>query len=158
MKYSMILVMAFLLAACSGEASKAEGVLEAADAAQAPAEVTAESKAPALASADLPNFAEYPGVCPKDWGIVAGAAQAHVENFIQNYFFVPKSSASPMYSDIRSFSVAGGATLVKAGTYKMVDAIVDQEMLVTFAAGKMTQCGSRLRCDANPNIWVASCD
>jgi len=48
--------------------------------------------------------------------------------------------------------------LVKAGTYKMLDNIVDQEMVALFAAGKMTQCGFRLRCASDPNVWVSSCD
>lgn len=112
----------------------------------------------AISAGALPDFSQYPGVCPKDWGIVIGAPQAHVEKFIQNYFYVPKGGPSPMYSEINTFAAPGGATVIKAGTYKILDPIVDQEMVSRFVAGKMTHCGSRLRCQTDPDTWVASCD
>ncbi|MFK8053829.1 MAG: hypothetical protein AB8F65_12755 [Woeseiaceae bacterium] len=106
----------------------------------------------------LPDFSAYPGQCPSDWGIVEGAPQAHVENFIQNYFYVPEGPAGGMYSRINKLSAPGGATIIKAGTYKMLDPIVDQEMVVKFVGGAMTECVSRLRCETDPETWVASCD
>ncbi len=103
------------------------------------------------------NFSEYPGTCPEAWGIVNGAAFSHVENFIQNYFHVPESSGA-MYSRIDYSTLANGAQFVNAGTYNMLDDIVDQEMIASFTGGVMTQCGVRLRCASNKNLWVGSCD
>lgn len=120
-------------------------------------EVVIENNSDKNKSTNVPNLSDYPRECPEAWGIVKGASQAQVENFIQNYFHVPENP-TPMYSEINSFSQPDGSTLIKAGTYKMHDDIVDQEMVVTFVAGKMTQCGVRLRCASNPSEWVGNCD
>lgn len=104
-----------------------------------------------------PNISDYPRECPQEWGVVKGASLAQVENFIQNYFHVPENP-TPMYSEVNRYPQTDGSVLIKAGTYKMQDNIVDQEMVATFVGGMMTQCGARLRCANNPSVWVESCD
>lgn len=146
----MIMLSVLALAACGSDAD--------ADTKASNDVATESGEKAAISSEAPPNFAEYPRECPEDWGIVVGANKDHVDNFIQNYFYVPKSGSSPMYSEITTLTSADGATIVKAGTYNMLDTIVDQEMVTSFTAGKMTQCGSRLRCAADPETWVASCD
>jgi len=105
------------------------------------------------AAKNMPTLSDYPRECPEMWGIVIGASKAKVESFIQNYFHVPENP-TPMYSEINHFSSPDGSTLIHAGTYKMQDNIVDQEMVASFVAGKMTQCAVRLRCADNPSEWV----
>jgi len=129
-----------------------EEINEASDEIVASAQKTSNGK-----DVDTPNLSDYPRVCPEAWGMVKGASQSQVEGFIQNYFHVP-DNPTPMYSEVNNYALGDGAKLIKAGTYKMQDDIVDQEMVVMIVAGKMTQCGARLRCASNPGEWVESCD
>ena len=152
---AILLLTLVALTACSRSASTANASPASTTSASGPEEPATSAN---NVAAQLPEFADFPGTCPKDWGIVVGATQAHVENFIQNYFFVPERSPGAMYSEINTFATPTGGTLIMAGTYNMLDPIVDQEMVATFAAGTMTQCGSRLRCESNREQWVASCD
>ncbi|MEO0576408.1 MAG: hypothetical protein AAF004_13170 [Pseudomonadota bacterium] len=154
-RYLLLLIALLATTACGTSDQEANSLEVASDTTSAAAK---DVQQVAKATAELPDFTQYPGVCPKDWGIVSGAAQSHVENFVQNYFYVPESTPGPMTSSIDRFSVAGGGTLLKAATYNMADNIVDQEMVMTFVAAKMTQCASRLRCAKEPESWVASCD
>lgn len=155
MKKLMIVLSFLALASCGSEA---DADAQSSDAARATDAPKSDKKDNAIVSDALPDFSVYPRECPRDWGIVVGATQDHVVMFIQNYFNVPKGGPSPMYSEINTLTAPGGATVIKAGTYNMLDPIVDQEMVASFTAGKMTQCGSRLRCETGPDNWVASCD
>lgn len=109
-------------------------------------------------SKTMPDFDRYPGACPADVGIVTGAAQSHVNNFVQTYFGVPDGSPGPMRSDIQTFDLDGNVSVITAAIYAMNDVTVDREMASVFVGGKMTQCGVRERCAANPADWVGDCD
>lgn len=155
MKYATLLLVVLSLVSCGGEKNNKKAELSKTKPNKSIVTITNASDSNGIKSP--PSFSDYIGVCPKLWGLVEGASQVHVEKFIQNFFFVPENPG-PMYSDINTYPQAGGSILIKAATYKMVDKIVDQEMVTMFTGGKMTQCGVRFRCESNTSKWVASCD
>lgn len=158
MKFTLVIFVMLFVISCfdNSEKTESKAMLEEANEISNEA-ITSAQKASNSENVDLPKLSDYPRACPEAWGMVKGASQSKVEGFIQNYFHVP-DNPTPMYSEVNNYSAANGAVLIKAGTYKMQDNIVDQEMVVMIVAGQMTQCGARLRCASNPTEWVESCD
>lgn len=160
MKFLLMLFVGILCTSCFDKSEDIDSSVkqtESIDVKPVVEEVITQEDSDKNASTSVPNISDYPRECPKAWGVVKGASQTQVENFIQNYFHVPENP-TPMYSEINHYSQPDGSTLIQAGTYKMQDNIVDQEMVTSFVAGNMTQCGVRLRCANNPSEWVDSCD
>jgi len=160
MKYILMLLAVIFSASCfdkSEDVGNSINQSESVEVKPVVEEVVSQNNSASDTSKSIPELSDYPRECPEMWGIVKGATQAKVEKFIQNYFHVPENP-TPMYSEINNYAQAGGSTLIKAGTYKMQDNIVDQEMVALIVAGQMTQCGVRLRCASNPDEWVGSCD